>query len=189
MPIQITTQPALLSWDTQRARLDQSGNGAMALDISTQKPLLEMRTVQPKIQIDQTASFADAGLKNIEAFMSESISYGRQMLSAGISRIVDQGNEFVNIHTGVDPMPDQAIYNAYEMFEKSFNYGAIPQSRPNISLNAGQVDVNLNRGSVSNNSAPIKVDMSYTPWQVNYFMKQYNSISFRVESSEFKFSV
>ena len=189
MPIQITSQSAQITWDTQKARLEQSGNGARALNISTEKPLLEMRTELPKIQIDQTASFADVGLKNIQAFMDEAVSYGRQMVSAGVARIVDQGNAFVNIHTGADPIPDQAIYNAYEMFEKEFNYGAIPQSRPSISLNEGSVNTTFNPGRVNNNSAPRKVDMQYTPWQINYYMKQYNSINFRYEPSQLKISV
>lgn len=189
MPIQISSQPAQLSWDTQKAKLEQSGNGARTLDLSIEKPLLEMRTELPKIQIDQTASFADAGLKKIQAFMDEAVSYGRQMVSAGVARIVDQGNDYINIHTGADPIPDQAIYNAYDMFEKDFNYGVIPQSRPSISLSEGRVNTTFNPGSVNNNSAPRKVNMQYTPWQINYYMKQYNNIEFRYEPSTLKISV
>ena len=132
MPIQISQQPLVMNISTQPARIDQSGNGALTLDIDIKKPLLEMKTELPKVTIDQSASFAEAGLKNIKAFMDESVSYARQIVSAGVDRIVSQGNEWINIHTGVDPIPDQAIYNAYEMFDKEFNYAAIPTSRPSI---------------------------------------------------------
>lgn len=189
MPIQIQTQPAVIGWDVQKAQLDQSGNGINVLDLTIEKPLLEMRTELPKIQIDQSQSFADAGLKNLKAMMDESVSYGRQMVSQGVARIVDQGNRFIEIQTGIDPIPDQAIYNAYEMFEKDFNYGAIPQTRPNISLKEGNVYTTFNPGKVNNQSTPRKVDMQYTPWQVSYHMKQYNSISFSMAESKFKFTV
>ena len=189
MPLEITKQNAILGWDTQKATLTQSGNGAQTLQLNIQKPLLEMQTTLPKIQIDQSQPFAEAGLKNIKAFMSDAVSYGQQIVSQGIARIVDQGNSFIEIHTGVDPIPDQAVYNAYDMFEKSFNYGAIPQSRPDITLKRGEVNTTLNRGTVQNNSSPQKVEMNYTPWQVSYHLKQYQNISFRYQPSQFKFSV
>lgn len=189
MPIQIQTQPALIGWDVQKARLDQSGNGINILDLTIEKPLLEMRTELPKIQIDQSQSFTDAGLKSLKAMMDDSISYGRQIVSQGVARIVDQGNSFIEIHSGVDPIPDQAIFNAYEMFDKEFVYGAIPQTRPSISLRKGNVYTTFNSGKVNNQSTPRKVDMQYTPWQVSYHMKQYNSISFSMQESKFKFTV
>ena len=69
MPIQISQQPLVMNISTQPARIDQSGNGALTLDIDIKKPLLEMKTELPKVTIDQSASFAEAGLKNIKAFM------------------------------------------------------------------------------------------------------------------------
>lgn len=189
MPIQITSQPAILSWDTQKAQLTQSGNGAQTLALQINKPLLEMQTTLPKIQIDQSQSFAEAGLKNLKAFMNDAISYGQQIVQQGVARIVSQGNSFIDIHTGVDPIPEQAIANAYEMFEKEFNYGAIPQSRPNISLQEGRVNTTFNPGTINNQSSQRKVEMNYSPWQVNYFMKQYSSIEFRVSPSNFNFTV
>lgn len=189
MPIEVTTQKANIGWDTQKASLSQSGNGAQTLDIEINKPLLEMQTTLPKIQIDQSQSFAEAGLKNLQAFMAESVSYGQQMVSQGISRIVDQGNSMIEIHTGYDPIPDQAIYNAYEMFDKEFNYGAIPTTRPSISLAEGRVETNLVKGNIVNNSRPQKVEMTYTPWQINIYVKQYASIEFRYQPSNYKLSV
>lgn len=189
MPIQISTQPSIIGWDVQRAKLEQSGNGINVLSLESNAPLLEMQTQQPKIQIDQSQSFEEAGLKGIKAFMDDAVTYGQQIVSQGVARIVDQGNAYIEIQSGYDPIPDQAEYNAYGMFEKEFNYGAIPQSRPTISLNRGQVTYNFRPGSVTNQSAERKVETNYTPWQVNYYMKQYNSINFRYEPSQFKFTV
>ena len=189
MPISITSQPAILSWNTQNAVLEQSGNGAQTLALSVDKPLLEMQTKLPKVRIDQSAAFAEAGLKNIKAFMDDAISYGRQMVSQGTSRIVSQGNEFINIQSNYDPIPDQAISNAYEMFDKEFNYGAIPSTRPSVTLDEGKVNYQFRPGRVANSSVSQKVQMNYTPGQVSYFNAQYASISFRYEPSEFKYSV
>ena len=189
MPLQISTQPAILSWEVQKGSLSQSGNGISVLELDIEKPIFEMRSELPKIQIDQSQSFADAGLKGIKAMLEESISYGKQMISQGVARIVDQGNTFTDIHTGVDPIPDQAIYNAYDMFAKEFGYGVIPQTRPSISLKEGNVYTTFNPGKVNNQSTPKKVEMQYTPWQISYHMKQYSSISFSLAQSNFNFTV
>lgn len=189
MPIQITTQKSILDWNISKAALTQSGNGQNVLDIRSQQPLLEMQTTLPQIQIDQSEAFADAGLKNMRTFMDEAIAYGQQMVSQGTDRIVSQGNEFTNIHENYDPIPDQAIYNAYDMFEKDFNYGVIPESRPKISLREGDISTQLNRGTVTNSSYPSKVQMEYTPWQISYYMKQYSGIEFSYQASTFKFTV
>lgn len=189
MPIQITTQPAILSWNSQNAQLSQSGNGMQTLELQVNKPQLEMETTQPKVLIDQSQPFAEAGLKNIKAFMDESISYGLQIVQQGIARIVDQGNSYIEIHSGVDPIPDQAISNAFDMFDKEFNYGAIPKSRPSIRLQEGRVNTSFVPGSVNNNSTQRKVELEYTPWQVNYFMKQYSSVDIMLQPSNLKYSV
>lgn len=189
MPIQISTQPSIVGWDVQRAKIEQSGNGAQSLQIDSTAPVLDIQTIKPQLIIDQTESFADAGRKNMRAFMNDSVAYGRQVVSEGVMRIVDQGNTMRDIHSGVDPIPDQAIFNAYEMFEVSFNYGAIPQSRPNININRGQVTINVTRGTVENSTVNQNVQMSYSDWKIDYYMKQYSSINFRYEEPKFKFSV
>lgn len=189
MPIRIESQAAQLTWDTQKAQLNQSGNGARALDIETKKPQIEINTTKPQLTIDQTQPFAEAGLKNIQDFMADAVSYARQVASQSVDRIVSQGNEMKEIHTGVDPIPDQAIYNAYDMFEKTFNFAMIPQSRPRIDVTRGNVDIQVNRGEVINRSAPKPVQMDYSPWQINYYMKQYESIRFSYEPSKFNTTV
>ncbi len=189
MPIQISTQPSIIGWDVQKAKVEQSGNAPQLLQMDSSAPVLDIQTIKPQLIIDQTESFADAGRKNLRAFMNDSVAYGRQVVSEGVMRIVDQGNTLRDIHSGGDPIPDLAIYNAYEMFEVSFNYGAIPQSRPNININKGQVNINVTRGTVENSTVDQKVQMSYSDWKIDYYMKQYSSINFRYEEPKFKFSV
>ena len=196
MAIRIESQAAQLTWDTQKAQLNQSGNGIQTLDIQIRKPQIEINTTRPQLSIDQTQPFAEAGLKNLQAFMSDSVSYARQIVSQGIDRIVSQGNEMKEIHTGVDPIPDQAISTAKKVamvavvtlrrFARKISrekrvFAMVPQSRPQIDVTSGDVDIQFNPGEVANNSAPRRVQMDYTPWQINYYMKQYASIRFSYE--------
>ena len=189
MPIQVSQTPAQMGWDVQKASLSQSGNGAWALDIEAQKPMLEITSKKPQILIDQRQPFAEAGLKNIQAFMEDATALSRQIWIQGIARIVSDGNTWINIHTGVDPIPDQAIYNAYEMFDKEFNYGTIPTSRPRIELDEGRINYRFIKGEVINRSTPVKVQMDYQPWRINYYMKQYNSIQFNYIKSNVSWGV
>lgn len=187
--IRINQQPAILAWDTKQGRLDQEGNGKRILDIQTEKPEIQITTKNPKLSIDQTAPFAEAGLKGIRAFMEDSVAFSRQKLSQGINRIVSDGNEWIDIHTQIDPIPEQAARNAFEMFEKEFNFAMIPTSRPKISVELGDVNLDLKRGKVVNNTQNEKVNMNYSPWEINYFMKQYNSIEIRFDPNSFSKTV
>ena len=189
MPLQISSQPSVLAWNKQNASLEYLGNNVQSLDIRSTKPHLEIETTKPVVMIDQSQPFAEAGLKNIKAFMNDAISYSREVVSGGIDRIISQGNDFINIQSKYDPIPDHALYNAFEMFEKSFVYGAIPQSRPEISLQRGTINTNFIPGEVINNTVPQKAEFSYTPWQMDYYLKQYASISFRYEAPQIKLSV
>ncbi|MDH8678581.1 DUF6470 family protein [Fusibacter bizertensis] len=189
MPIIISQQPIVMNISSTPGKLSQNGNGAKTLNLNIQKPELEMEIKHPKVKIDQSEPFAEAGLKNIKAFMEDNISFGRQIIAGGVSRIVSQGNELKEIQNDYDPIPDQAISNAYDMFDKEFNYGAIPTSRPTITLDEGKVNYSFRRGSVSNQSQQQKVQMSYTPYQVNYSISQYNSINFRYEKPNYDFMV
>ncbi len=189
MSLQITSQKAILSWDTQNAVLTQSGNGKQTLDIRVEKNDLQMETVKPQVFIDQSEAFGELGLKGIRAFMQESVGYANQIVSAGIDRIVSQGNEWLNIHTGVDPIPDQAIYNAYEMFEKSFSGVFSPVARPQIDVQSGKLNYSFTPARIVNSSRPQPVEMNYQPWRINYYMKQYNSINISSTSTPFNQSV
>ncbi len=189
MPITISQQPIVMNISSTPAKLEQNGNGSRTLNLDIQKPELEMETKQVKVLIDQSQPFAEAGLKNIRAFMDDNNAYSQQIYSQGVSRIVSQGNELKEIQNDYDPIPDQAISNAYDMFDKEFNYGAVPTSRPTITVDPGNVNYSFRRGSVSNLSQPQKVQMSYTPYQISYSISQYNSINFRYEDPKYKFMV
>lgn len=181
MSMHVESRPTILSITTKDAKLYQEGNGASILDIKTQKPLLEISTTKPEVRIDQSQCFEEAGLKGLKAFMNDAVSHSKQKLQEGIARIVSDGNAYANIQSGQDPIPDQAIYNAYEMFTHEFNYDTIPKSRPSIELVRGTVNYKFNRGQVINSTKASPVRMTYEPWKVEIAVKQYASIQFRYE--------
>ena len=188
MPIQITTQPLKLDVTIQKGSLSQSGNNSRVLNTTSDLPKLQIQSSKANIEIDQSQCFAEAGLKNLKAMIEDSISYGMQMLNKGISRIVSDGNVWSNIQNGSDPIPDQAIYNAYEQFEKEFNYTAIPQSRPKITVAPGEINYQFRPGHINSNSNPRPVKMNYKPWKVQYAVKQYNRINIQYNKSNVSFS-
>lgn len=178
MSIQITTQRAIIGWNTQNAKISMSGNGtANVLKMSSTKPQLNLKTEKPQIQIDQSQCFAEAGLMSIMDLTYDNSAYAAQKVSEGIARIIDQGNQMAEIQSGYDPIPDQAISNAYEMFEHEFVYTTIPKSRPKIDLIRGSVDAQYQEGEIRNETVPNKLEIDYTPGKVEFFMKQYQSIN------------
>ncbi|GAU75667.1 DUF6470 family protein [Fusibacter sp. 3D3] len=178
MSIQITSQRAILDWNTHNAKVNISGNGAAhILKMSTTKPVVNLKTEKPQIQIDQSQCFAEAGLMSIPDLIADNAAYAQEKVSEGIARIVDQGNELAAIETGYDPIPDQAYSNAYDLFVHEFVYTTIPKSRPQIDFTRGTVDVQFQEGKVNNETQLKKLEVSYTPGKVERFMKQYQSIS------------
>lgn len=177
MSLQISTQRAILDWNTQRSQLNMSGNGNQnVLRTSTVKPQIQIQTEKPRIEIDQSQCFSEAGLMGIFELTSDNVSYAKQKVSEAIGRIIDQGNQMLNIHEDYDPIPDQAITNAYEIFEHEFVYDTIPKSRPKIDVQRGNVDVQLNEGKVNNETELRKVQGEYSPGGVEFFMKQYHKV-------------
>lgn len=184
MPINIQSQPAIIAWQTHNAKLEQSGNGGLILDLQSSKPELEMQTKHPKIQIDQSECFAEEGHKNMTQMREDSERYSKQILTQGIDRIVSDGNQMRDFHIKSDPIASQAEYNAFQMFEYEFNYDAIPHSRPQITLDEGRVNYQFRRHQVFNNTEVKPIKMDYTPGQVSFYLKQYASIQMRYEARE-----
>lgn len=189
MSIQITSQKAILAWNTQNAMLTQSGNAQRTLDIRVEKNSFQIETVKPQMTIDQSEAFGELSLKGVRAFMQESVGYARQMLNSGVDRIVSQGNEWLDIHTGYDPVPDQARYNTFEMFEKSFSGVFSPVVKPQIDVQSGKVNYNFTPARVVNSSISRPVEINYQPGRIEYYMKQHSSISISYSSTPFNKSV
>lgn len=161
-----------LSWTHTPAKLEIKGNGAQnLLDLTIEKPRLEMESTRPQIKIDQSACFEECGLAGVEAFRNANISHARSMMANGISRIISDGDALMNIQNGGDAIAEQADYNAYGIFQNEYGYGAIPMSRPTITVDPGTLNYTFTPGRVVNNAPQKKLEMVYTPGRFDYEVK------------------
>lgn len=149
------------------------------LDMSITQAKLEMKSTPPKITIDQSQCFSEAGLKGNAELSAENASYSRSEMLKSIGRIADQGNQLANIPDAVNAIPDQGYYNAFEQFDKEFNMDTIPKSRPKIDVIEGTLDIQVIEGTVSNNSIPQKTSLQYQRGAVEVYLKQRPSLDVR----------
>ncbi len=154
-------------------------NPGYTLNMSVTQPQIRVESTLPKVTIDQSQCFAEAGLKGNVDLMAEMVSYSKSAMLSSIGRIVDQGNQLANIPNASGAIADQAYYNAFEQFEKEFAMGTIPRSRPKINVIEGQVDIQVTKGQVTNNTVPQKTDIQYRHGAIEVYLKQRPSIETR----------
>lgn len=157
------------------ARLEVQNPG-YTLDMSVTQAKLKVESTLPKISIDQSQCFAEAGLKGNADLAAEMVNLSRSAMISSIGRIVDQGNEMANLPNAVNAISDQAYYNAFEQFDKEFNMDTIPKSRPKIEVTLGQLDIKVTEGQVTNNTVPKAVNMQYVKGAIEIYLKQRGSL-------------
>lgn len=161
-----------LGWNSTPARLEMRGNGNQnVLDLQTEKPRLEMKSELGKLHIDQSACFSEAGRKGVTDFRQDVISYAQSVFARGVARIVDNGDQFIDIHTGVNAVAEQADYNAFGMFEQQFGYAVIPKSRPKITVDPATLNYHFTPGRVHVGMQDRKVQSTYYPGRIEYYIK------------------
>lgn len=175
--IRITTVPAKIQIESTPGRQEIQQPKA-DLQLETDHVRMDIETKLPKVNIDQSQCFSEAGLKGIRALLDDMISNSQSAHSKGMSRIVSQGDEMIDIHTGVDAIANQAEYNGFELFNTDITVKSIPQSRPEITVDEGENDIQYNKGESKQNVTVNPPVIRYNPGQVRTSMAQYNSIKF-----------
>lgn len=184
MGIQIRTTNAQIGIQTTNAKLEIQQPKA-DVQMKTQHARVEIESEQAKVQIDQSACFAEAGLKNYLELTKHNASFAKQRAQQGIARIVRQGNEFINIQNKTDAVARQAEENAFQLFEKDFNVGLMPKSRPKISFTEGKANIKPIMGKVEINVNVNKPIVNYRKGNVEVYLKQKNSINIEYTGKEF----
>ncbi len=155
---------------TTKARLDIEGNSVQnTLRLERDKGSLEMTSKKPQIKIDQSACFAESGRKGMVAFREDMVSYAHSVLTRGVARIIDQGNEAIEIQNGQDVVAEQADYNAFGIFEQEFGYGTMPSSRPTITLDRGTLNYSFQRDRVRNVTEKSSLSTTYQRGKVEFY--------------------
>ncbi|SKC55899.1 DUF6470 family protein [Maledivibacter halophilus] len=173
--LKITTTPALIGINTINAKLDISQPKA-DLNMHTEHAKVEINSENPKVIIDQYQCFAEAGLKNILDLTRETAQISKQAALKGIERRVSQGNQMADIHKDYNPIAEMADYNAFELFNREFNFGLIPKSRPKIDIIEGNVDIKVHEGKANMDVKINRPQVDYTRGKVEIYLRQKNSI-------------
>ncbi len=176
LQIQIKTNPSVLAYNRTPSEMTIKQDH-QTLNLQTEKSELEMKTTHAKVFIDQSQCFDEAGLKSNGSLIADNASYGMQKGMEAIGKIVDQGNQMADIASKVDPIPDQANYNAYEQFIRDWNMVTMPRSRPKFDIQEGRVDFNFKPAKVNNNTVNTKPEINYRRGRLDIYVKQYSSIN------------
>ncbi|MCK8059837.1 MULTISPECIES: DUF6470 family protein [unclassified Fusibacter] len=179
--VNISTTPAILSINRTRGQQTITQE-QFTLDIQTEHPKVFIESTLPKVEIDQSRAFSEAGLKDVFELTRELAAYALNEMVASIGRIAEQGTQLTNVHSNPNAIADQAYYNAFEQFDSDWNIDFIPKSRPTITLIEGQNDIRVQEGHIINNTQKSKVEHQYTPSQVKIAMQSYNTIAFNYQS-------
>lgn len=173
MKLQIRTQPALIDWRTTDAEVTTPSMPKDPLKLDIKEPELKMDIKEPKININQDQCFNESGLKNNDAFLADMISRSQSAHMEGLAHRVDEGNQMMAIENGGDVFAQNAINNAWERFYNEFGLVTMPKSRPEISVDRGNIEYDFIPGEVTVLNDVFEIDKgTYQPWKIEYYMKQ-----------------
>lgn len=113
----------------------------------TQNPaVVRIEKDWPAVQIDQRATRASMGYKDIVPFQKDVAAKGRSVALSGIQRIAREGDRLGRIEAGGNPIP--AIAEAAAWPEDKFNIALMPNTPPVVSA-AGKLAIKAMPGDVS----------------------------------------
>ena len=168
--IAIDIKKARLELKPGRYEMDAAGNAA---------PQLKMRTKLPRIQIDQTAAFASAGLKKPLPLALDNFSKALQDGIESIGAIAEEGLEFLRIEDGGNPVAAQAARIGQTDFRLTVK--SMPSVGPDIEVEEGVVDIDMTPAPVKVEWKWVEGQSEYTPYEVNISMSRYPGIEISFE--------
>ncbi len=178
--LNIHTSPVKLNMNINNSKLQIDSGDLIKLDMRADLPLLEMKTTQAKVEIDQSQCFSECGLKSHGQLMEEIAVYAENAGIQAIGKMVQQGNELANIHHGGDPIIDQAEDNRFGQYVYDTNIKFMPTSRPTINVIEGRVDTNLVEGKVHNNTPYKMPTINFSPASIDYHISDYGRVDISV---------
>lgn len=174
--LDITTQPTLLSYNTQNARLNLNTTRP-EVQIDTNPARVEIHQPQGELTIDQTPCRYSIGLKNNEDFARDNAALGRQTVMDAIARIAQEGDQMARIQNKTNALADIAA-NAMISEVPDITWAHI--ASPEISFQANPVQFNPIAGTLNYTVQPGRVQGDYQPASLDIQVKQYPSIKISV---------
>lgn len=184
MHIEMRSQNAYLGIKSDRP-IQSIEQPKSELNIHQEQSKVEVESTLPKVQIDQTQAFSESGLKGVLELGLENAKRAMGIMVEKIARIVDEGNQFADIQSGVDAVAENAENNAYSQFDSDLTITTMPMSGPNIEVIEGINDIKVTGGMVETNPVIRKPIVSYQPGKVNIYLEQRNSLTITAVGDKF----
>ena len=177
--IHISQTSAQIEIQTKRAELRVLQSRKLQLSMRQIHAQMQVETRRPKLNIDQTQCFAESGLKTslemAHAFYKQSMAKGMQ----AIQSIAEEGLRFLQIEKKGNPFAEVAWQRGVHFKQPVVT--AMPQSRPKVTFEPGEVKITWTHPRVEMEWHWIESQVEYIPYEVNITMLSYPSIDIRLE--------
>ncbi|MCJ8007595.1 DUF6470 family protein [Lederbergia wuyishanensis] len=147
-------------------------------NLHIEQPLadMKMRTIPGRLTIDQSKAWEDMDIKGIFQRVKENAERGKQKLLEGISRVAREGDEMLDIHSGRDVLVEQAKQKANPPpIDTNITWVPSPFS-VKIHYEPGKTNIQFQPRKPVIDANVRKPIISYTPGDVNIYMRQQNSL-------------
>ena len=164
--------------ETQRAQWQVTRSRRIALSIRQKRAELNITSTPSRLYIDQTESFASAGLKTPLRLAGD---FYNNSLAAGldaISSITQEGLRFLRIEDGGNPIREIARTRGQRTRQLSIQ--AMPQVAPHITFEPGQHNIDWEPHSISTDWEVIEGQADFVPHRVSIYINPYPSIEISV---------
>lgn len=151
--ISIRTQGARINCQPGHYKLDMQGNGDVAVNL---------KTTPSQLNIDQSPSFASAGLQKSLKQNSEFSNSSLQKGMEKIGQIAQDGLQFLRIERGGSPIASQAAAKG----RKEVQVVAKSVELPDISYTPGQVNISSDINNLQSTWQYVESSSEYTPGEI-----------------------
>lgn len=175
MDIRISRTWPKIGIETQRAQLNLRNNGKTDHTMSHTNPQILINSTKPVVHIDQTQCFADEGFKNIVDFAAESTQLAQKATMEFIQKKSQEGDSYARTYNkNSRPILDVIRENMVEKAE--FNIGLIPSQMPEITVENGNVDMQVIEGQINIQYNHVPIETEFVPPQIRIYMEQAGKI-------------
>ncbi|MDR1616191.1 MAG: DUF6470 family protein [Syntrophomonadaceae bacterium] len=143
---------------------------------------LEIRSPRPVLHIDQTESFADAGLMTSERFHDYYAQVAYSDALSGIARRVQEGKALSKFEKGMNI--GRVAWNRLNPGYKFANVRAIPKQPPKTYFEVSPVEISYEAGTIVFEFIPGRIESNFQWGSVEVYMQQMNSIDISWEEEE-----
>lgn len=173
MQLRITSQMARVGLDISKPTLNLQSTKPQ-VDLAITPARLDITIPKPKVIIDQSQCFADAGKRGLLDFALYCTEYSRSEFSDALAKRVSDGNHLAAIHTGssIADLGVEAMQDRQHVFE----IRAIPQQPPMIEADVQPVSIDYEPARVDTSLNKGTVDHQFQWGKVETYLQQRNYI-------------